>query len=110
MSAGLHHGDSSLAIVSRLTDRSARPSSSPSTKIVSTDGELLMRFVKHRDQAAFAEIVERHGRLVWVVCRQILRQHHDVEDAFQATFLILAQCANSIRATDSAAAWSSRSR
>ncbi len=73
--------------------------------IVATDGELLMRFVRHGDQNAFAEVVERHGRLVWMVCRQILRQHQDVEDAFQATFLILAQRAQAIRAADSAAAW-----
>ncbi|MCI0333266.1 MAG: sigma-70 family RNA polymerase sigma factor, partial [Planctomycetes bacterium] len=73
--------------------------------IVATDGELLMRFVRHGDQSAFAEVVERHGRLVWMVCRQILRQHQDVEDAFQATFLILAQRAQAIRAADSAAAW-----
>jgi RNA polymerase sigma factor (sigma-70 family) len=73
--------------------------------ITATDGELLMRFVRHRDEAAFAQVVERHGRLVWVVCRQVLRHHQDVEDAFQATFLILAQRASAIRASDSVAAW-----
>jgi RNA polymerase sigma factor (sigma-70 family) len=73
--------------------------------LVPTDGELLMRFLRHNDHAAFAEVVERHGRLVWLVCHQILRHRHDVEDAFQATFLILAQRAAAIRAADSAAAW-----
>lgn len=64
-----------------------------------------MRFVRHRDQQAFAQIVERHGRLVWTICRQVLRHQQDVEDAFQATFLILAQRAQSIRASESASAW-----
>ena len=72
---------------------------------MATDGELIMRFVRHRDHEAFAQIVERHGRLVWIVCRQVLGQHHDVEDAFQATFLILAERARSIRVRDSVASW-----
>ena len=59
--------------------------------VFATDGELLMRFQRHRDDQAFAEVVERHGRLVWIVCQQALRHRQDVEDAFQATFLILAQ-------------------
>src|SRR5207248_1669100 len=63
------------------------------------------RFVRHHDHWAFAEIVERHGRLVWMICRQVLRHHQDVEDAFQATFLILAQRARTIRSSDSTAAW-----
>lgn len=70
-----------------------------------TDGERLMRFWRHRDQAAFAEVVELHAGLVWGVCSQVLRQREDVEDAFQATFLILARKAKSIRAADSAAGW-----
>ncbi len=74
-------------------------------EVVATDGELLMRFVRQRDHTAFAQIVERHGRLVWMICRQVLRHHQDVEDAFQATFLILAERAHSVRASDSAAAW-----
>src|SRR6185503_5185918 len=73
--------------------------------ILSTDGELLMRFVRHRDDGAFAEIVARHGGLVWIVCRDVLRHHQDVEVAFQATFFILAERAGSIRSSESAAAW-----
>jgi RNA polymerase sigma factor (sigma-70 family) len=72
---------------------------------VATDGELLMQFVRQRDHGAFAQIVERHGRLVWMICRQVLRHYQDVEDAFQATFLILAERAQTIRASDSASAW-----
>ncbi|HEX3601322.1 MAG TPA: sigma-70 family RNA polymerase sigma factor, partial [Lacipirellulaceae bacterium] len=73
--------------------------------IVATDGELLMRFARHRDHRAFAQIVERHGGLVWIVCREVLGHHQDVEDAFQATFFILATRAHTIRSSDSAAAW-----
>ena len=70
-----------------------------------TDGERLMRFQRYRDEAAFAEVVESHAKMVWGVCSQILRHQQDVEDAFQATFLILARKAKSIRASDSAAGW-----
>ena len=84
---------------------SSKTAHASSLAVVATDGELLMRFERHRDQAAFAEVVDRHGRLVWIVCKQALRHHQDVEDAFQATFLILAQRATTIRASDSAAAW-----
>jgi RNA polymerase sigma factor (sigma-70 family) len=73
--------------------------------VVATDGELLVRFTRHADHRAFAQIVERHGGLVWIVCRDMLRHHQDVEDAFQATFLVLAERAKSIRSSDSAAAW-----
>jgi RNA polymerase sigma factor (sigma-70 family) len=73
--------------------------------VVATDGELLVRFARHADHRAFVQLVERHGGLVWIVCREMLRHHQDVEDAFQATFLILAERASSIRSSDSAAAW-----
>jgi RNA polymerase sigma factor (sigma-70 family) len=70
-----------------------------------TDGERLMRFRRYRDEAAFAEVVQTHAKMVWGVCSQILRHQQDVEDAFQATFLILARKAASIRAADNAAGW-----
>jgi hypothetical protein len=62
-----------------------------------TDADLLRRFVAGRDEDAFAALVARHGPIVYAVCRRLLRHAHDAEDAFQATFLVLARKAASIR-------------
>lgn len=70
-----------------------------------TDGELLMRFTQRRDEEAFRLLVERHAPLVQTVCDRVLHNHQDVEDAFQATFLVLAKNARSIRCRDSVASW-----
>src|SRR5262245_24202245 len=70
-----------------------------------SDQELLIRFVDQRDEAAFAAMMERHGRLVLGLCRRILRNEADAEDAFQATFLILAQKAGAIRRREALGCW-----
>jgi RNA polymerase sigma factor (sigma-70 family) len=70
-----------------------------------SDAQLLERFAAHREEAAFAALLGRYGRLVWGVCQHVLRQEHDAEDAFQATFLILARRAASIRKPGSVASW-----
>ena len=56
-----------------------------------TDRELLAEFVARRDSAAFATIVERHGPMILRLCRRLIGDPHLAEDAFQATFLILAR-------------------
>jgi hypothetical protein len=62
-----------------------------------TDAELLDQFVAGQDEAAFEALLRRHGPLVLHVCRRVLRDGHAAEDAFQATFLVLAKKAASIR-------------
>ena len=58
-----------------------------------------------RDGPAFAALVARHGPMVAATCRAVLRHEHDVEDAFQATFLVLARKASSVRAGDALGGW-----
>jgi RNA polymerase sigma factor (sigma-70 family) len=70
-----------------------------------TDALLLQRFATNQDGDAFAALVARHGRLVWNVCRRELGHDQDSEDAFQATFLVLARKAGAIRSTETVAGW-----
>jgi RNA polymerase sigma factor (sigma-70 family) len=70
-----------------------------------TEGKLLEQYVAARDEAAFAALVARHGPMVLGVCRRILRDEHDVEDAFQATFLVLVRRAAAIRRRDLLGHW-----
>src|SRR5690242_16411189 len=70
-----------------------------------SDRELVERFAAGRDEAAFAALLLRHGPMVLCVCRRVLADWHDAEDAFQATFLVLARKAGSLRAGGSVAGW-----
>jgi RNA polymerase sigma factor (sigma-70 family) len=70
-----------------------------------SDAHLLRQFVQHRDEEAFTALMQRHGPLVLSVCRRILVQEQDAEDAFQATFLVLARKAGSIARGDSVGSW-----
>jgi RNA polymerase sigma factor (sigma-70 family) len=85
-----------LRYLRRITDAGAEGAS---------DGQLLERFARQRDEAAFTALLERHGPMVLGVCRRILHDPHDAEDAFQATFLVLAHKARSIGRPQAIASW-----
>src|SRR5579862_5295138 len=80
----------------RITRRDGKPPSS--------DGEVLTSYAESRDELAFAEIVQRHGPLVWAICRGGLSAA-DADDAFQATFLVLMKQAARIRKPNALAGW-----
>jgi RNA polymerase sigma factor (sigma-70 family) len=69
------------------------------------DGRLLERFVLQRDEQAFAELMARHGPLVFGLCRRVLQNVQDAEDVFQATFLVLARKAATIHKPESLSCW-----
>jgi len=70
-----------------------------------TDGNLLDLYVRQKHGAAFEALVRRHGRMVLGVCRRVLGNSHDAEDAFQATFLVLVRKAASIRPSGMVGNW-----
>lgn len=70
-----------------------------------TDRDLLARFVRTRDEDAFAEIVRRHGPMVLAACRRVTGRAHDAEDAFQAAFLVLARRAGDLTRPELLANW-----
>ena len=75
------------------------------TAAVPPDAELVKRFALDRDEDAFAEILRRHGAMVFATCRSVLHCEQDAEDAFQATFLLLARKADTIRQPEAIAGW-----
>ncbi len=70
-----------------------------------TDRELIARFHQERDESAFASLVDKHGPMVLGVCRRRLKDTHAADDAFQATFLILARKAGAVRWQESLGGW-----
>src|SRR5690349_14232704 len=70
-----------------------------------TDPQLLQRFCTLREEAAFAELVRRHGPLVLGVCGRVLHNRHEAEEVFQATFLVLARKAGAITKQGSVGSW-----
>ncbi len=70
-----------------------------------TDAQLLTRWLAHRDEAAFELLLWRHGPTVRGVCRRLLQRPQDIEDAFQATFLVFLRKAGTIGKRDAVASW-----
>src|SRR5579871_1025327 len=70
-----------------------------------TDRQLLDALATRRDGAAFEALLRRHGPMVLGVCRRVLGNHHDAEDAFQATFLVLLRKAAGIRRREAVGSW-----
>ncbi len=83
----------------------AETSERPDTTAGLTDRDLLRRFVQDADEAAFAEIVQRHQGLVISVCKRVIGTYPDIDDAFQATFLALARRPRQIRRAGSLSSW-----
>jgi RNA polymerase sigma factor (sigma-70 family) len=70
-----------------------------------SDSALLRRFAQRHEEGAFAALVRRHGPMVLSVCRRVLRNGHDAEDAFQATFLVMIEKAQRLRRPELLANW-----
>jgi RNA polymerase sigma factor (sigma-70 family) len=75
------------------------------SRVEPPDGELVERFARQSDEAAFEALLRRHGPTVLGVCRRVLRHTQDAEDAFQATFLLLARKAGSLRRQEAVGCW-----
>ncbi len=94
-------GNQDRAILFKQIDRLHRDG----TFTAQSDGQLLDRYLSYRDEGAFEAIVNLHGPMVLSLCRRLLRDPRDIEDAFQATFLVLARRAGSIRQREVLSSW-----
>src|SRR4051812_16629983 len=83
----------------------APPLEEPSRPGPAGDRELLAQFVRCRDPVAFEGLVRRHGPMVLGACRRLLRNPHDAEDAFQATFLVLLRKAHTVNPPERVGNW-----
>jgi RNA polymerase sigma-70 factor (ECF subfamily) len=70
-----------------------------------TDTQLLKRFAQRHEEAVFAALIRRHGPMVLSVCRRVLRNSHDAEDAFQATFLVMIEKGHRLRKPELLSNW-----
>ena len=77
----------------------------PADGLLPTDSELLGQFVTEQSEAAFQQLLDKHGGMVWRICQRQLWVREDVEDAFQSTFVTLAKRARSVRKGASVASW-----
>lgn len=93
---------SRMPLPSLLSSRRPTPTTDFS---VASDRDLLDRFTRHGDQTAFAALVTRHGPRVFSVCTRVLKDRHAAEDAFQTTFLVLAQKAATLGRPDAVGGW-----
>ena len=91
--------------MSRTALRHLRDLFNGGTAVGLSDSQLLARYAASKDGAAFAALVARHGPMVLATCRAVLRSEHDIEDAFQATFLVLARKARSVRKGEALGGW-----
>jgi RNA polymerase sigma factor (sigma-70 family) len=89
--------------LSRVLRHIRRAAATPADDL--SDGSLLQRFSRSNDESAFAILLERHGPMVWGVCRRFLSNGHDAEDAFQATFLLLVRKAGGLRDQELVGNW-----
>jgi RNA polymerase sigma factor (sigma-70 family) len=94
-----------LGILLRHVHRLSADGGRPVAQSQPSDHQLLEEFTARRSEAAFASLVARHGRMVLRVCRRVLNHEQDAEDAFQATFLVLARRSGSIRKREALAQW-----
>ncbi|HJZ53694.1 MAG TPA: sigma-70 family RNA polymerase sigma factor, partial [Gemmataceae bacterium] len=86
----------------RMLNRLVQAATDPAP---ATDSELLDGFLTSHSEPAFESLVRRHGPMVLAVCRRVLRHREDAEDAFQATFLILARRAADVWPRDAVGSW-----